>query len=92
MIRLFCFRPTWGVRVYRSLLILTVLLLAGCTSAESQAQVKAEADARDDAKCKAYGYQSGTLNYSDCRDKLTEMRDQSDRGALAGRLLGRSPF
>jgi len=66
------------------------LLLAGSTSAESQAQAKA--DARDDAKCKSYGYQPGTLNYSDCQDKLTEMRDQSDRSALAGRLLGRSPF
>jgi len=63
-------------------------MLVACASAESQ---KAEADARDDAKCQAHGYQPGTLNYNDCRDKLAEMRDQADRTALAGRLLGRLP-
>jgi len=75
----------------RVLVVLAALLLAGCATAESKAQAKAEADARDDAKCKSYGYEPGTLNYTDCRDKLTEMHDQADRGALAGRLLGRPP-
>jgi uncharacterized protein YcfL len=44
-----------------SLLILASLLLAGCTSAESEARAKAEVDALDDASCKNHGYQPGTL-------------------------------
>ena len=74
---------------WRAVASLTVgLVLAGCASAESR---KAELDAGDDAKCQAHGYQPGTLNYTDCRDKLAEMREQGDRSALAGRLLGRLP-
>jgi hypothetical protein len=75
----------------RVIVVLAALLLAGCATAESQAEAKAELDAKDDAKCKSYGFQPGTLNYTDCRDKLAEMHDQSDRQALAGRLLGRLP-
>ena len=75
----------------RSALILIGLLLAGCASAESEAQAKAELEARDDARCRAYGYQPGTLKYDDCRAKLAEQREQIDRAALAGRLQGKLP-
>jgi len=75
----------------RSVLILLPLLLAACTSPESEAQARAEIAARDDAKCKNAGYQPGTLNYDDCMAKLAEQREQVDRAALAGRLQGRLP-
>jgi outer membrane biogenesis lipoprotein LolB len=77
---------------HSSLLILASLLLAGCTSAETEAQAKAEIDARDDASCKNHGYQPGTLRYDDCRARIAEQREQADRGALAGRLQGKIPF
>jgi len=82
----------WGVWMRRSLLILTALLLAGCATAESEAQAKAQAEARDDAACKAHGYEPGTVKYDDCRAALVELRTQADRQAQAGRLLGRSPM
>jgi len=75
-----------------SLLILTALLLAGCTSAETEAQAKAEVEARDDASCKNHGYQPGTLKYDDCRARIDEQRQLADRDALAGRLQGKIPF
>jgi len=73
----------------RSVLILVALLLAGCTSAETEAQ--AEADAKDDAKCQSAGYQPGTLNYDQCRAKLADLRTQTERSALSGRLQNRPP-
>jgi hypothetical protein len=75
-----------------SLLILTSLLLAGCTSAEFEARAKAEVDAQDDASCKNHGYQPGTLKYDDCRTRIAEQRERADRDALAGRLQGKIPF
>ena len=77
--------------MWRSVLILVALLLAGCTSAETEAQAKAEADAKDDAKCQSTGYQPGTLNYDQCRAKLTDLRIQTERSALSGRLQNRPP-
>jgi hypothetical protein len=75
----------------RLVLILLPLLLAGCTSPESEANATAEIAARDGAKCRNYGYQPGTLNYDDCMTKLAEQREQVDRAALAGRLQGKLP-
>ncbi len=77
--------------MFRSVPILAALLLAGCTSAEAEAEAKAEADAKDDAKCQSAGYQPGTLNYDQCRAKLTDLRTQTERSALSGRLQNRSP-
>ena len=77
--------------MFRSVPILAALLLAGCTSAESEAQAKAEADAKDDAKCQSAGYQPGTLNYDQCRAKLTDLRTQTERSPLSGRLQNRPP-
>ena len=75
-----------------SLPILISLLLAGCTSAESEVQAKASVDARDDASCRNHGYEPGTLKYDDCRARIAEQRELADRGALAGRLQGKIPF
>jgi len=77
--------------MFRSVPILAALLLAGCTSAEAEAEAKAEADAKDDAKCQSAGYQPGTLNYDQCRAKLTDLRIQTERSALSGRLQNRPP-
>jgi hypothetical protein len=79
--------------MYRSsVLILTSLLLAGCASAESEAQAKAEVDARDDASCRNHGYEPGTLGYDECRARIAEQRELADRSALAGRLQGKISF
>ena len=75
----------------RALPILIALLLIGCATAESEAQRKAEIEAREDARCKAYGYQPGTLKYDDCMAKLEEDREQTERAAIAGRLQGKLP-
>jgi hypothetical protein len=72
-------------------LIVLAVLLGGCASAESEAQKQADAEATDDAKCRSYGYKSGTPDYDNCRAKLVEQAEQADRAALAGRLLGRPP-
>ena len=78
--------------MYRSVLILIALvLLAGCATAESEAQAKADVEARDAAKCKAYGFEPGTLKFDDCMAKLAEAREQTDRAAIAGRLQGKLP-
>jgi hypothetical protein len=77
--------------VFRSLLLILALLLPACTSAESEAQAKAETEARDGAKCKAYGFEPGTLKYDDCMARLADAREQLDRTALAGRLQGKLP-
>jgi hypothetical protein len=76
----------------RWVLILVALLLTGCATAESEAQAKAELEARDDASCRNHGYEPGTVKYEDCRARLDELRTQADRQAQAGRLLGRSPM
>lgn len=75
----------------RSLLILVALLVTGCTSAETEARAKAEADAKDDAKCQSAGFQPGTLNYDQCRAKLADLRTETERSALSGRLQNRPP-
>jgi hypothetical protein len=75
----------------RSVLVLAAFLLAGCASQQTEAQAKAEADARDDAKCQASGLQPGSADYDQCRMKLADLRSQADRSALANRLLNRPP-
>jgi|ERR1700677_1331509 hypothetical protein len=75
----------------RSVLILVAFLLAGCASAQTEEQARAEADAKDGAQCQAHGFKPGTADYDACRAKLADLRAQADRGALAGRLQGRPP-
>jgi hypothetical protein len=77
--------------MFRSVLVLVAFLLAGCASPETDVQARAEADAKDDAKCQSSGFQPGTADYDKCRTKLADLRAQADRGALAGRLLNRPP-
>ncbi len=77
--------------MFRSVLVLVAFLLAGCASPETEAQAKAEADAKDDAKCQSAGYLPGTADYDQCRTKLADLRAQTDRSALSGRLQNRPP-
>jgi hypothetical protein len=59
------------------------------------AAADAAAAAQDDAQCRAQGLQPDTPPYERCRAKLADQRaaaENSDRAAVAGRLLGRSPM
>jgi hypothetical protein len=52
-------------------------------------------DAKDDAECRSYGFKPDTPSYFQCRKKVADQRsyeETSDRSAVAGRLLGRTPF
>jgi hypothetical protein len=59
------------------------------------AAADAAAAAQDDAQCRSQGLQPDTPPYERCRTKLADQRtftENSDRAAVAGRLLGRSPM
>jgi hypothetical protein len=90
--------------VYRSLVILIALLLAGSLAgcayhspepdAQAQAQALAEATSKDAAKCQSYGLQPGSSEYEKCLTQLADKRAQgesNDRAALGNRLQGRPP-
>ena len=82
--------------MYRGLLILAALLLAGCAthSPETEAQAQADAVAKDAAKCQSYGLQPGNPEYEKCLTQLADKRAQADtnnRAALGGRLQGQPP-
>jgi hypothetical protein len=86
--------------VYRSLVVLFALLIAGCAThspdadAQAQAQSEADASAKDSAKCQSYGLRSGTPEFEKCLAQLANKRAQADadeRSSLANRLQGRPP-
>jgi hypothetical protein len=84
--------------VYRSLVILAALLLAGCAThspeADAQAQAQAEGATKDAAKCQSYGLQPGNPEYEKCLTQLADKRAQAEtnnRAALGNRLQGRPP-
>jgi len=84
--------------VARLVLILAVILLAGCAThspdAEAQAQAQAQGAAADDAKCKSYGLTPGTPEFEKCLSKLADQRAQTEtdsRAGVASRLQGRLP-
>ena len=88
--------------MYRFVPIVLAVALAACAShskspAEEDAEATAAANAaaaEDAAKCQALGLQPNTPKYEQCLTKLADQRAQAearDRGALAGRLLGRPP-
>jgi hypothetical protein len=71
----------------------------GCAPKLTDTQQRQEADAKaaaqDDAQCRAQGLQPDTPPYERCRAKLADQRadaENSDRAAVAGRLLGHSPM
>jgi uncharacterized protein YcfL len=78
--------------MFRLVLILAALLLAGCAShSEPDAQSNAVAD---DAKCRAAGLTPGTLDFEKCLAKLADQRAKAEldsKTALAGRLQSRPP-
>jgi hypothetical protein len=68
----------------RKLLILALLALAGCASAE---QRRAETAARHDQYCKSIGASPGTPAYTDCRLKMMQMAvSQSNADRQAGAI------
>jgi hypothetical protein len=86
--------------VYRSLVVLVALFIAGCAThspppdAQAPAQAEAEAAAKDAAKCQSYGLQPGTREFEKCLAQLADKRAQAEvdeRSALANRLQGRPP-
>jgi hypothetical protein len=74
--------------------------LSDCAPQQQETDAKAAAAdaaaaAQDDAQCRAQGLQPDTPPYERCRTKLADQRaytENSDRAAVAGRLLGRSPM
>jgi hypothetical protein len=86
--------------LYRSLIVLFALLIAGCAThspeADAQARAQAEADSasKDSAKCQSYGLRPGTSEFEKCLAQLANKRAQADadeRSSLANRLQGRPP-
>jgi outer membrane PBP1 activator LpoA protein len=82
--------------VARLVLILAVILLAGCAthSPDAEAQAQAQGAAADDAKCKSYGLTPGTPEFEKCLSKLADQRAQTEtdsRAGVASRLQGRLP-
>ena len=86
--------------MYRSLVVLVALLIAGCAThspeADAQAQAQAQADAasKDSAKCQSYGLQPGTTEFEKCLAQLADKRAQAEaneRSSLGNRLQGRPP-
>jgi hypothetical protein len=50
--------------------------------------------AKDDAECRSYGFKPDTPSYVQCRTRLADQRNyetNTERSAVAGRLLGRLP-
>jgi hypothetical protein len=80
--------------VARSVLILAVILLAGCATHSPDADAQAQGAAADDAKCKSYGLTPGTPEFEKCLSKLADQRAQAEtdsRAGVASRLQGRLP-
>ncbi len=82
--------------MFRSLLMVTALVVAGCAdhSPEAEARAEAAALAADDAKCKASGLQPGTPAFEKCLTQLADQRagaDNTNRADLMNRLQGRPP-
>jgi hypothetical protein len=86
--------------VYRPLVVLVALLIAGCAThppeadAQAQAQAQAGAASKDSAKCQSYGLQPGTAEFEKCLAQLADKRAQAEadeRSSLGNRLQGRPP-
>jgi hypothetical protein len=86
--------------VYRSLVVLVALSIAGCAThspeADAQAQAQAQTDAasKDSAKCQSYGLQPATKEFEKCLAQLADKRAQAEttqRSSLGSRLQGRPP-
>ena len=84
------------MRFIHSLLIATMVLLAGCVSAEEERRKVAEAHESRQAyyhqRCIEYGLTSGTDAYANCRqrfDALDRQERTMKRGLIIQRWLGR---
>lgn len=73
----------------RLLIVLCGLALSGCISPERQAEMKAAADARNDATCRGYGARPGSDAYVNCRLTIDQANEAQSRRASAesGRQL-----
>jgi hypothetical protein len=82
-----------GLEMRWPLLVLTALLLVGCTDPATEqaaaAQARANAQTADDAQCRSYGVQPGSPGYVQCRMNLdnARMQDLQQRRALAAEIL-----
>lgn len=57
-----------------------VLLLAGCVSPEEQARLDHNSDNRE---CVSFGFEPGTVEYSDCLQKQAHHRERTTSKELA---------
>jgi hypothetical protein len=74
----------------RKLLILALLALAGCASAEQQ---RTQRDARHDQYCKSIGADPGTPTYTDCRLKMMQMAvSESNAARQAAAIESAAPY
>lgn len=80
--------------VYRLVPIVTACLLAACASSpspEEEAAQRAALVANDEAKCRSYGFHSGTPEFDQCMTRLADQRAQSENALRAARLGGHPP-
>lgn len=59
-------------------ILASILLLAGCVSAEQQARYDAAQMQADTAECQRLGFKAGTEGMSNCILKLREIRVQEE--------------
>jgi hypothetical protein len=67
----------------RNLILIAVIGLGSCVSAQERQQKIA---AEDDAKCKSYGLQYGTSQYAECRMRIDQQRAANGAAAYAAFL------